>query len=196
MKPTAALTLALVLMGWVGGQHSYDVSGQAGTWATLFDGSSLKGWNVVGDANWEIADGAVQASRGNGFLVTPMSYGDFQITLDFWVTDDANSGVFIRCQDPKMISAKNSYEVNIFDKRPDQSYRTGGVVDVAKPAAMINTGGKWNTFDITAQGPRLIVTLNGTRTVDVEHKGHLRGPIALQYGAGTVRFRNVRIRTL
>jgi hypothetical protein len=172
------------------------LSGQAGGWTTLFDGSSLKGWNVVGDANWELADGTVQATKGTGFLVTPMSYGDFQITLEFWVTDDANSGVFIRCQDPKMISAMNSYEVNIFDKRPDQSYRTGGIVDVAKPAAMINTGEKWNTFDITAQGPKLMVTLNGTRTVDVEHKGHARGPIALQYGAGTVKFRNVRIRTL
>jgi hypothetical protein len=86
--------------------------------------------------------------------------------------------------------------VNIFDKRPDQSYRTGGIVDVAKPAAIINTGGKWNTFDITAQGPKLMVTLNGMRMVDVEHKGHVRGPIALQYGAGTVKFRNVRIRTL
>ena len=60
----------------------------------------------------------MQASKGTGFLVTPMSYGDFQITLEFWVNHDANSGVFIRCQDPKMISAMNSYEVNIFDKRP------------------------------------------------------------------------------
>jgi hypothetical protein len=196
MKRTLVLTLGLVIMGFVGAQPSSEVSGQAGGWTTLLDGSSLKGWNVVGDANWEVAEGAVQASKGTGFLVTPMSYGDFQITLEFWVTDDANSGVFIRCQDPKMISAMNSYEVNIFDKRPDQSYRTGGIVDVAKPSAMINTGGKWNTFDITAQGPKLMVTLNGTRTVDVEHKGHVRGPIALQYGAGTVKFRNVRIRTL
>jgi hypothetical protein len=195
MKRTLALALGLVLLGFVGAQPTYEVSGQAG-WTTLFDGSSLKGWNIVGDANWEIVDGAAQATKGTGFLVTPMSYGDFQITLEFWVTDDANSGVFIRCQDPKMISATNSYEVNIFDKRPDQSYRTGAIVDVAKPAAMINTGGKWNTFDITAQGPKLMVTLNGTKTVDVEHKGHVRGPIALQYGAGTVKFRNVRVRTL
>ncbi|MGH9147830.1 MAG: 3-keto-disaccharide hydrolase [Vicinamibacterales bacterium] len=196
MKRTLVLTIGLVIMGFVGAQPSSEVTGQAGGWTTLLDGSSLKGWNVVGDANWEVAEGAVQASKGTGFLVTPMSYGDFQITLEFWVTDDANSGVFIRCQDPKMISAMNSYEVNIFDKRPDQSYRTGGIVDVAKPSAMINTGGKWNTFDITAQGPKLMVTLNGTRTVDVEHKGHVRGPIALQYGAGTVKFRNVKIRTL
>ena len=83
-----------------------------------------------------------------------MSYTDFQITADFWVTDDANSGVFIRCEDPKTINAMNAYEVNIFDKRPDQTYRTGAIVDVAKPLSVVNTGGKWNTIDITARGPR------------------------------------------
>lgn len=189
------LTLWLLLIGF-GSLQSSSLSGQTGGWTTLFDGSSLKGWNVVGDANWELADGTVQATRGAGFLVTPVSYGDFQITLEFWVTDDANSGVFLRCADPKTITAANCYEVNIFDKRPDQAYRTGGIVDVAKPATVINTGGRWNTYDITAQGPKLMITLNGMRTVDVEHSGHARGPIALQYGAGAVKFRNVRIRTL
>jgi hypothetical protein len=196
MKRTFALTLGLLLIGFGDLQPSSTVSGQTGAWITLFDGSSLKGWNVVGDANWEIAEGAVQATRGTGFLVTPASYSDFQITLEFWVTDDANSGVFLRCSDPKTITAMNAYEVNIYDQRPDPAYRTGGIVDVAKPASIVNTGGKWNTYDITAQGPKLLVTLNGMRMVDVEHKGHTRGPIALQYGAGTVKFRNVRIRTL
>jgi hypothetical protein len=187
--------LTLVMLTGFSGADSSRLDGQSG-WTTLFDGSSLKGWNIVGDANWEVVDGAVQATRGTGFLVTPMSYGDFQITLEFWVSDDANSGVFIRCADPKTITAANSYEVNVFDQRPDPSYRTGGIVDVAKPSAMLNTGGKWNTYDITAQGSKLVVVLNGTKTVDVDHKGHTRGPIALQYGAGTVKFRNVRIRTL
>ena len=195
MKRTCALTFALLLV-FGGPESSQPLAGQAGGFTTLLEGSSLKGWDVVGDANWEVVEGAVQATRGTGFLVTPASYGDFQLTLEFWVTDDANSGVFIRCSDPKTITAMNAYEVNIYDKRPDPAYRTGAIVDVAKPAAMIDTGGKWNTYDITAQGPKLVVTLNGTRTVDVEHKGHVRGPIALQYGAGTVKFRNVRIRAL
>lgn len=196
MRRTSVLTLGLILTGLVGFHSTAEVSGQTGGSTVLFDGSTLKGWNIVGDANWELAEGAVQANRGSGFLVTPASYGDFQITLDFWVTDDANSGVFIRCEDPKKITAMNAYEVNIFDKRPDQSYRTGGIVDVAKPASVVNTGGKWNSFDITARGSKLIVTLNGMPMVNVDDKKHARGPIALQYGGGTVKFRNVRIRTL
>jgi Domain of Unknown Function (DUF1080) len=195
MTRTTALLVGTLLTGFVALQPT--VTAQAGGgWTTLFDGSSLKGWNIVGDANWEIVDGVVQANKGTGFLVTPVPYGDFQITLDFWVTDDANSGVFIRCEDPKTITATNAYEVNIYDKRPDQSYRTGGIVDVAKPASVVMTGGKWNSFDITARGTKLTVMLNGMKMVDVDDKKHARGPIALQYGAGTVKFRNVRIRTL
>jgi hypothetical protein len=197
MKHTAVLTIGLLLTGVAGTDAPRDVSAQTGgAWTTLLDGSSIKGWNVVGDANWEIVDGAVQATRGAGFLVSPVPYADFQVTVEFWVSDDANSGVFIRCSDPKMITAMNAYEVNIFDKRPDPAYRTGAIVNVAKPASMVDAGGRWNTIDITAQGPKMTVTLNGIRTVDVEHREHARGPIALQYGAGTVKFRNVRIRTL
>jgi Domain of Unknown Function (DUF1080) len=189
------LTVALVLVAFAGAQPGYRVSAQ-GKWVTLLDGKSLKGWDVVGNANWSVADGAVQASMGTGFLVTPQSYTDFQITADFWVTDDANSGVFIRCSDPKTINAMNAYEVNIFDKRPDQSYRTGAIVDVAKPLSIVNTGGKWNTIDITARGPRMTVLINGQKMVDVQDNKHARGPIALQYGAGTVKFKNVRLKTL
>jgi hypothetical protein len=38
--------------------------------------------------------------------------------------------------------------------------------------------------------------MNGTKTVDVDDRKFARGPLALQYSAGTVKFKNVRIRTL
>ena len=180
------LTLMWVLTGIVG-------IGAQGK-GTAFD---LKAWNVVGNANWTVVDDVVQADKGSGFLVTPMTYGDFQMTVDVWVDDEANSGVFIRCSDPKTITATNAYEVNIFDKRPDPAYRTGAIVNVAKPLTMVNAGGKWNTLEITARGPKMTVALNGVTTVrDAEDAKFARGPIALQYGAGVVKFRNVRIRAL
>ena len=194
MTRTLALTVTLVLLGFAGLQSPHVASGQS-DFKTILDGTSMKGWDVVGNANWSVADGAVQATMGTGFLVTPQSYTDFQITADFWVTDDANSGIFIRCEDPKTITAMNAYEVNIFDKRPDQTYRTGAIVDVAKPLTVVNTGGKWNTIDITARGPRMTVLINGQKMVDVQDKMFAKGVIALQYGAGTVKFKNVRLKT-
>ena len=172
------------------------VSSCSSGWTTLFDGSSLDGWREVGNANWELTDGTVSADSGSGFLVTEDSYGDFEMTVEFWVDEPANSGVFIRCADPDNITAGNSYEVNIFDMRPDPTYATGGIVNVAAPSSVINTANQWNTYEIRAQGSRLVLTLNGTQTVDVTDDQFSQGPIALQYGAGTVRFRNVQIRSL
>jgi 3-keto-disaccharide hydrolase len=167
----------------------------AGEWRTLFDGTSLDGWaRVGGDANWQIADGAVQADGGTGFLLTSSVYADFDLELEFWVSPDANSGVFIRCANPAEIGAATCYEVNIFDKRPDPAYRTGAIVDVAQPSVMLDTGDRWNKYEISARGRHLTVKLNDQTTVDVEDDRFAAGPIALQYGAGRVKFRNVRIR--
>jgi hypothetical protein len=196
MTRIAATALALALAGFVGFGDSPQALAQAGggRWTTLLDGSNFNNFNPIGDANWKVAEGAVQADMGTGFLVSKQSYGDFELRAEFWVTDDANSGIFIRAENPKAITAMNAYEVNIFDKRPDQAYRTGAIVDVAKPAAMVNTGGKWNTMDITAKGPRMMVTVNGMKTVDVQDMKHARGPFALQRSAGTVKFRKVEVR--
>ena len=186
MTRTVLLLAFLGLWLPVSGGPTISAQSSGGGWTTLFDGKTLKGWNVVGDANWEVVDGVLQASKAsaNAYLVTPVSYGDFQITLEFWVTADANSGVFIRCEDPKDITATNAYEVNIYDTRPDQAYRTGGIVDVAKPASVIMTGGKWNTFDITARGSKLTVILNGMTMVDITDTKHARSSqIALRSGS-------------
>src|ERR1700704_6368422 len=108
-------------------------------WTVLFDGSNLDNWNAIGKANWRIVDGSVQADSGEksqGFLVSKNSYGDFQVRAEFWVDDDANSGVFLRCGDREQVTAKNAYEVNIFDKRPDPTYGTGAIVYHAKVVPM------------------------------------------------------------
>jgi len=176
------------------GPEQATVAGGAGEWRTLFDGSSFAGWNRVGDANWELEDGAVAADSGTGFLLTAASYADFDLELEFWVTPDANSGVFIRCANPSEIGAATCYEVNIFDQRPDPTYRTGGIVEVAAPKVMLETGDKWNRYEISAHGRHLVVKLNGQTTVDTNDDKLAAGPFALQYGAGRVMFRNVRIR--
>jgi hypothetical protein len=172
-----------------------EVGTAAGEWQTLLDGSSFAGWTLQGDANWKLSDGAVEADSGTGFLVTNASYVDFDLELEFWVTPDANSGVFIRCANVSEIGAATCYEVNIFDQRPDPKYRTGAIVNVAEPKVMLDTGDRWSRYEISAHGQHLVVKLNGQTTVDVNDDKLAAGPFALQYGAGRVMFRNVRIRT-
>ncbi|HVY65977.1 MAG TPA: family 16 glycoside hydrolase [Gammaproteobacteria bacterium] len=166
----------------------------AAAWQTLFDGTSLDGWSRIGDVNWRLVDGAVEADKGSGFLLTDAVYDDFDLELEFWDTADTNSGVFIRCANPAQLGAATCYEVNIFDQRPDRTYRTGAIVGIAKPLVLLDSGNRWNKYEISARGSHLLVKLNGETTVDTHDDKFAAGPIALQYAAGRVMFRNVRIR--
>ena len=175
-------------------------TGGGASWTTLIDGvKGLENFNQVGEANWSANDGAIQASQGGktpAYLVSKNSYQDFMIRAEFWSSDDANSGVFFRCQDPSNITDENCYEANIFDQRPDPTYGTGAIVKVAKVDPMPKAGGKWNVFEISARGTHLVLVLNGVKTADVENSKLTSGPIALQWGQGTIKFRKVEIKPI
>ena len=201
MKRTFAVAAAVLACG-LGGCASMMHGEERSGWVTLFDGRSLDAFDRVGDANWRLDDGSVVATKGTGFLVTKKSYADFEIRAEFWADDNANSGIFIRCEDAVKLTSVVCYEVNIFDKRPDPLYGTGAIVDVAKVSPMPKAGGRWNTYEIHAKGDHFVVKLNGVTTADAHDAKHARGLIGLQYApgvvkdSGTIKFRKVEIRAL
>lgn len=194
-----SLVLAAAIMA-VSGIATRSLAAAGSDWQTLIKGATgIENFNLVGAGNWAAQDGAIQASAGpseGAFLVTKASYADFMIKAEFWASDDANSGIFIRCANPAKIAADSCYEVNVYDKRPDPSYGTGAIVNVAKVDPMPKAGGQWNTMEITAQGSHLVVLLNGKKTVDVQDSKLASGPFALQWGAGVVKFRSVQVKRL
>jgi hypothetical protein len=170
-------------------------------WVSLFDGKNLDEWNGDGSATFKIEDGSVIAvdkkdpKTTTSYLLSKKTYKNFALRAEFFVSDDANSGIFLRC-DPKAIGAKTCYEFNVFDQRPDPSYGTASIVYIAEVDPMPKAGGKWNTMEITANGRHLTLTMNGTKYVDVRNGLFEDGYIALQFGVGTVKFRKVDIKPL
>jgi hypothetical protein len=177
-------------------------------WTVLFDGKNLENFEPIGDANWRLEDGSVVADKGNGFLLTKANYTDYELRAEFWVGPDANSGIFIRCTNPKEVNAKNAYEVNIWDDRPEKDYATGAIVGIAKVDPMPVTVGKWSTYELTVKGDTFTIVLNGQKTVTGKDDKLKSGRIALQHGLGNkdasgkpndkgvVKFRKVEIRPL
>ncbi|TMI99995.1 MAG: DUF1080 domain-containing protein [Alphaproteobacteria bacterium] len=200
------LALAALLAAAVAFWPAQQAPAQGGT--VLFDGKTLDHFNTIGDANWRIEDGVVVADKGNGFLVTKESYGDFQLRVEFWVGPDANSGIFIRATDPAKLTATNAYEVNIWDDRPEKDYATGAIVGVAKVDPMPKSVGQWNVYEITAKGDTFTIVLNNKQTVVGKDAKHAKGHIGLQHGLGNkdaagvvndkgvVKFRKVEIKAL
>jgi hypothetical protein len=202
-RKTSALALAgALVVAAVGALYlGPQASGQTGPgWITLFDGKTLGDWDRVGESNWRVEDGAIVAdkrtSKDTAHLVTKNSYKDFQIYAEFWASDDANSGIFIRCADSKKPGARTCYEVNIFDQRKDPTYGTGAIVFFAEVNPMPKAGGKWNTFEITAKGRLITVVLNGQKTVELHNGMFEEGPFTLQHGDGVIKFRKVAVKPL
>ena len=206
MKRWAVIAASLFVgtVGLLSVQYSRDAAAQADAgWVTLFDGKTLDNWSPIGTANWKLADGELVADNGNGFMVSKNDYTDFDVRVEFWMEAKTNSGVFIRCTDPTSVSGKTSYEVNLWDTRPEPKYGTGAIVDVAAVDPMPHAAGKWNTYEIIAKGNTFTVILDGQKTVDGAHADKFaKGRIALQHGkgvtdeSGVVKFRKVEIKPL
>ena len=198
---TLTICAAAALLGLASLGLGVPAQAQSGDgWTVLLDGETMGDWEMVGETNWRTEDGAVVAdnrtSETPAYLLSKDSYKDFELYVEFWASDDANSGVFIRCSAPPDISDRNCYEVNIYDQREDPTYGTGGIVRFSEVDPMPTAGGKWNTYEITADGRDITVVLNGETTAELRSGLFEEGPFALQHGAGTIKFRKVAIRPL
>lgn len=153
-------------------------------------------WQQIGATAWTFADTSAAAGPGTdaGYLVSREQYRDFSLSVEFRIDNATNSGVFVRCNNKESISPVDCYEINIFDNHPNQDFRTGAIVTRQAPLAHVDTLGRWNHYDIDVRGDRIVATVNGVVTADLEDASLDEGYIALQYaGTGEVSFRNLRI---
>jgi hypothetical protein len=178
----------------------------SGGWITLLDGEKgMENWNVTGGGNWRAEDGSIQAdkstTKGASILVSKRSFKDFELYVEFWATDETNSGVYLRAMNPADVrTATGAYEAQIWDHNPDPKYATGSLVNVAAvPVPTIyKAGGHWNVYEIRAKGPEITLKLNGVQTVAANDGRYPEGRIGLQFNpnSGPIKFRKVRVREL
>jgi len=163
----------------------------------LFDGESLFGWQPASKANWKVAGGTITASEGEaGLLCTTSQFADYQLKVDFRAPAGVNSGVFLRTTEtPTLDDVKTKvYELNIAD--PSNPFPTGSFVGRQKGESVAPTS-DWQTFDITAVGPKFTVLLGGRKVLEyTDPQPRLAGKIGLQFNTGTIEFRNIKLKPL
>lgn len=149
---------------------------QTDEWKQLFDGKDLVGWKHVGPGEMTVKDGLVVTHGGMGLLYwAGGKLGDCTIRVVFRMRDrNDNSGVFIRIPiEPReeWMPVHYGYEVQI-DNDPEASgeneyHATGTLYSLTKALARTGKPGPdWNTMEITLDGPRTIVMLNGSKVSD------------------------------
>jgi len=146
----------------------------------------------AGASHWEVVDGLlVPCGEPAGYLTSKENYRDFVLDVDFRTGEDTNSGVFIRAPE-----GNGGYEVQIWKAQP-QGYNTGSIVGAAKTDREFKfIPDQWNHYEITADGDRLVVVLNGTKTLDVHDSKFPDGRIRLQYQKFPIEFKNIKLKLI
>ncbi len=149
---------------------------QSSTWKQLFNGKDLVGWKHVGRGEMIVEDGLIRTRGGMGLLYwTGGKLGDCVIRVVYGMQDqNDNSGVFIRIPiEPReeWMPVHYGYEIQI-DNEPEKSneddyHASGTLYSLTKPLARPGKPGpEWNTMEITLDGPRTTVVLNGVKVTE------------------------------
>lgn len=165
-------------------------------WRLLFDGKSLDGWQVRGDADWTVENGAMSCTAaGASWIGTDAVFSDFVLKLHFRGDAGVNSGVFLRSQKAGAPHV-TGYELQIWDNQP-QGYNTGSLVGAVKAAPTRIIGDEWNAFEVTVQGDRYVAQFNGVTVLEATADPRGPGVIGLQCQPDNpIEFRNLKIKPL
>ena len=197
-------------------------------WKLLFDGKTSVGWKhyrggPFPEKGWKIENGEliVDPAGKGGDIITEEEFSDFELSIDFKITQGANSGIkyFI------LPGTNLGCEFQILDDANHPDAKMGkdgnrlqaGLYDLIAPQGKKDKPiGKWNNARIISKGTHVEHWINGKKVVSFERgsdafKALIAGskykdnanfstpakaPILLQDHADVVSFRNIKIRIL
>jgi len=164
-------------------------------WKMLWDGETTEGWKSARsdsfpEKGWVIENGVLtvlhsggEESTAGGDIVTTEKYSNFELMLDFKLTEGANSGIkyYVDTELNQGPGSSIGLEYQILDdeKHPDaklgnhEGSRTVASLydliqaDVNKP---IHPIGEWNTAHIISKNNQVEHYLNGAKVLEYERK--------------------------
>lgn len=173
-----ATTLLLLLSGLATAKADNELRAteKAEGWILLFDGKSLDGWMTSSQkpSQRPLEHGAINPHRCGGYMmIHEKPWSDFILSLDFKIAPKCNSGVFVRTfpltPRPGKDVGFNGIEIAVDDAQGAGYHDTGAIYDLARPTKnAMRPAGEWNHMQITCDGPRITVELNGEQVNRVD----------------------------
>lgn len=158
-------------------------------WTVLFDGTSTENFRAYGketfpEKGWTIEDGALkvngsgrgEAGGGGGDIITVKKYRNFELSLEWKVSEGGNSGIFYLAQElPRKAIYMSSPEMQILDndRHPDGrlgkdgNRQAGSLYDLI-PAVPQNSKpvGEWNHVKILVYKGTVVHWMNGENVLE------------------------------
>jgi alpha-3'-ketoglucosidase len=205
-------------------------------WQLLFDGVTTTGWRGYNKATfptkgWEVKNGELHVIKSGteeegfgGDIITTESFENFDLTLEYMLTDSSNSGIlYLVKEEPDQAIWYNAPEYQILD---NETYKTMGATNLHFTAANYDLHpattdytkpkGEWNQVKIIVNKGHVEHWLNGNKVVEYElwspewetlvqkskfkdypnYGKNKKGPIGLQDHGHLVRYRDIKIKRL
>lgn len=207
---------------------------KASGWKLLFDGKSTAGWRGYKmeklPPGWAAQDGALvrlkggaggKGAGGGDDIVTTEEFENFDLSLEWKVVREGNSGVLYHVSEEPVTSWHFAPEVQVLDNSAhptrDKRQLAGACYDLYAPSKDVTKPpGQWNQMRVLVNGAHVEHWMNGEKIVEYElwsndwkarvanskHKEHpkfgtfTKGPICLQDHTDRIEFRNIKIRPL
>ena len=222
MRRTMNIIMAAALLGAMPATPAVAQQAEAG-FVSIFDGKTLNGWTLVRGRGegYGVKDGVLFcAAGGGGNLLTEKQYGNFVLRFEFKMPPEgSNNGLGIRTP-MEGDAAYQGMELQILDEKAALAGKWGELKDAqyhgslylvgaAKKGAM-KPAGEWNVQEVTANGSKITVVLNGQTILDFDiatvkdpavlkkHPGlkNTTGHIGFLGHNDYIEFRNIRIKEL
>jgi hypothetical protein len=195
------------------------IGGKSADFKPIFNGKDLAGWTGATKV-YEIVDGNLVSKAGrHGNMFTDDTYDNFTVRLEFKLPPGGNNGLGLRSPITDKQVAYEGMESQILDDGDKKyagwlhPYQVHGSLYGLAPAlkGYLRPVGEWNYEQLTIDGDKLIVDLNGYEILNTniaearkkpmdgkEHPGASRtdGHFALLGHEDPVAFRNIRIKRL
>ncbi len=214
-------------------------SENTGDWVSLFDSKTFTGWHTYGQDSvgkaWKVEDSVIHLNSlvkngwqtaGGSDLVTDEEYSNFDLKLEWKISEAGNSGIFfyVREDTTKFKNPNQSgLEVQIIDDENNKNamiekQRDGDLVGLvsSSSAKVVKPVGQWNLSEIRSDRGKLYFFMNGQHTLSTtlwddnwqelidnskfknmaDYGTYKKGRIALQDHGADIWFRNIMIRKM
>jgi hypothetical protein len=185
--------------------------------APIFNGQDLTGWAGPVE-NYQVREGSIVCQPGKGGTIfTEQEYDDFVVRLEFKLPPGGNNGLAIRYPGSGDTAYGGMCELQVLDTEhpryasldPRQAHGSAYGM-VAAHRGYLRPTGEWNFQEVTVQGSRIKVELNGNVILDADlaqvtefmggrpHPGkdRTRGHFGFAGHSDPVEFRKVQIKPL
>jgi len=157
-------------------------------WILMFNGLTSDGWRSYNgetfpEKGWEVVDGTLHVigsgrgeAGGGGDILFDRKFGNFELSLEWKVSEGGNSGIFYLAQEiPGEPVWKNAPEMQILDneRHPDSNLgvdgnrKAGALYDLipGKPEA-VKPAGEWNQARIMVYKGTVVHSMNGENVLE------------------------------